>query len=63
MAKLAAPPAASFLRPQWLIVAVLLALLSLTTPQQLLQQLALPASNQPPSALKPYADLRAFRPR
>lgn len=59
MAKLVA---VSFMRPQWLLVATLVALLSLVTPQQLLQQLAVP-TGQPPSALKPYGDLQSFRPR
>lgn len=62
MAKaLAHPTGATLLRPQWLVVAALVALLSLVTPQQLDELRLLPT--QPPSAAKPYADLRSFRPR
>lgn len=50
---------ATFLRPQWLVVAALVALLTYAAPQ--LQQLA--ASTQPPSSLKPYPDLHSFRSR
>lgn len=44
----------------WMVVAVATAALSYAGPQLLD---ALQAASQPPSPLKPYADLRAFRPR
>lgn len=62
MAKaLAQPTATTLMRPQWLVVAALIALLSFVTPQQLDELQLRPV--QPPSAAKPYADLRSFRPR
>lgn len=44
----------------WMVVAVATAALSYAGPQLLD---ALQVDSQPPSLLKPYADLRAFRPR